>query len=44
MSGSLIGALLAGVSLAFAGGALWYGLRGIGEVYDLATADREYRA
>ena len=42
MDGSIIGALLGGIAVALAGAAFWTGLRGIGEVFDLATGDREF--
>ncbi len=42
MNGSIIGALLSGLAVAFAGVAFWTGLRGIGEVFDLATGNKEF--
>lgn len=42
MDGSIIGALLGGVAVAFAGAAFWTGLRGMGEVFDLATGSKEF--
>jgi len=44
MEASTIGALLAGVALAFALAAIWYGLRGLNDVFDLATANKEMDA
>lgn len=42
MDGSIIGALLGGLAVLFAGAAFWAGLRGIGEVFDLATGNKEF--
>ncbi len=42
MDGSIFGALLGGVAVAFAVAAFWTGLRGMGEVFDLATGDKEF--
>lgn len=38
MNGSIIGALLGGIAVA----AFWTGLRGMGEVFDLATGNKEF--
>ncbi|MFL9841206.1 hypothetical protein ABS767_09550 [Sphingomonas sp. ST-64] len=42
MDASVIGALLGGIAAAFAGAAFWTGLRGIGEVFDFATGNKEF--
>ncbi len=44
MDASIIGALLGGIAVAFGGAAAWTGLRGIGEVFDLATGNKEFGA
>lgn len=42
MDASVIGTLLGGIAVAFAGAAFWTGLRGMGEVFDLATGSKEF--
>ena len=41
MDGSIIGALLGGVAMAFGGAAAWTGLRGVGDVFELSAGIQE---